>query len=104
MSNISEKSTTRRFSKKITVWSLISLFAIAVYGIATANPFTHEIISALGHWILGLLFTYMGIGYGDHRLAKSMPDLTDVFMTMLSKGRGRRRHDEGEGGPDDTLH
>lgn len=104
MSTISEKSTTRRFSKKITVWSLIGLFGIAVGGLITGNPTTHEIIAALGPWVLGLLMTYMAIGYGDHRLAKSMPDLSDVFMTMLSRGRGRRRHDEGEGGPDDTLH
>lgn len=105
MSTQQEKTTTRKFSKKITVWSLVALFGIAIIGLFTGNPSTHEIISALGPWVLGLLMTYMAIGYGDHRLSKSMPNLTDLFMNLVNRGRGSKPHrDDSEGGPDGTLH
>lgn len=81
------KETTRRFSKQITVATLAFMCGLAGYGGVTANPYTADIIHALGPWVLGLIATYMAVGYGDHRLSKGLPSLTDlVGMAFARRG------------------
>lgn len=86
------EETTRRFSKRVTVASLAFMCALAGYGGVTANPYTADIINALGPWVLGLIVTYMAVGYGDHRLSKGLPSLTDLvgMAFALRSGRGFR--------------
>lgn len=93
---MSKKEITRTFSKKITVGSLVSLFLIATLGMITGNEHTHEIITALGPWVVGLIVTYMAVGYGDYRLSQGVPSLTDILTILITKGRGGRRHNSGE--------
>lgn len=83
------REATRTFTKRATVACLAGLFAVAGYGISTANPSTGEIISALGMWSVALLATYMAVGYGDHRLSKGMPSLVDILATTFASRRGR---------------
>ncbi|MBK3745067.1 hypothetical protein G3A39_38395 [Paraburkholderia aspalathi] len=90
---MSEKEITRQFSKKITVASLTSFFVLAALGLITGNPHTHEILTALGPWVLGLIVTYMAVGYGDYRLSKGMPSLTDILTILITKRPHRHKED-----------
>lgn len=84
----SEKAT-RRFSKRVTVASLLALFGLAGYGTAFEYPHTAGVIDALGPWVLGLIITYMGVGHLDFRAV-----LGQSFGDVL-KGLVRRRRDSG---------
>jgi len=90
------KEATRTFSKRITVASLALMFALAGYGTWSMNPDTADILTALGPWVLGLIATYMAVGYGDHRISRGLPSLSDVMTLAFSRGRSVRRphHDE----------
>lgn len=80
-----KKDISREFSKRITVRSLYVFFIIAIYGIYTKNEHTADILNALGPWVLGFLFTYMGIGYGDYRVSKGLPSFTDILSILVTK-------------------
>ncbi len=86
----SEKEITRRFSKKITVASLAAFFGLAGIGMLLGNPNTAAILEALGPWVLGLIITYMGIGYSDYRVAKGLPSFSDILTTLVVRRPHKR--------------
>jgi len=88
-----EKEITRRFSKKITIASLASFFAIAGVGLLLRNPDTAAIVEALGPWVVALLAIYMGIGHLDFRTSKGIPSW---FSGILGLAFKRRRDDRPE--------
>lgn len=88
-----EKEITRRFSKKITIASLASFFAIAGVGLLLRNPDTAAIVDSLGPWVVAMLAIYMGIGHMDFRTSKGFPSF---FSDILRLAFGRRQRDRSE--------
>lgn len=96
MSN--EKEITRRFSKKITLNSLIAFFGIAFIGIIFRNPDTAGILEALGPWVVAMLAIYMSVGYLDFRTAQGLPSFFDTLLTLVfSRKQPRKRSSNEEG-------
>ena len=83
-----EKETTRKFSKKITIASLAAFFGIAGVGLLIRNPDTAAIIGELGPWVVALLAIYMGVGHMDFRTSKGFPSF---FSDILGMAFGRRK-------------
>ena len=94
-----KKEATRGFTKRVTVASLALMFGLAGYGLYTANPDTAGIVTALGPWVVALLATYMAVGYGDHRISKGLPSLTDILGLAFARrgGGGHRGYGDPEG-------
>lgn len=88
-----EKEITRRFSKKITIASLVAFFGIAAVGLLIGNPNTANIVDALGPWVVALLAIYMGVGHLDFRTSKGLPSW---FSNILGLAFKRRRDDRSE--------
>jgi hypothetical protein len=83
-----EKEITRRFSKKITIASLTSFFAIAGVGLLIGNPQTAAIVEALGPWVVAMLAIYMGIGHMDFRTSKGFPSFLTDILALAFRRRG----------------
>lgn len=92
-----EKEITRKFSKQITIASLVSFFAIAGVGLLIGNPSTAAIIEALGPWVVAMLAIYMGIGHMDFRTAKGLPSFfTDIMQLAFTRRRNEKSESKGE--------
>ena len=80
-----QKTSSRRYSKRLTAWSLGGFYGLTVYGISVQYPHLADVLAIVGPTAVALLLLYMFIGHRDLQL-------------MISKGtfdlRGKGKADD----------
>lgn len=71
------KTSSRSYSKKMTSWCLVGIFALAFYGLAVGSPNLAEVLTIVGSTSIAHQLLYMGVGHLDFRalIAQGLLDL-----------------------------
>lgn len=74
---MNQSTKTRTFSKRLTAWSLVGVFALAFFGVYVGYPDLAELVTVVGSAAVAHLVLYMGVGHLDMRslIAQGLPDL-----------------------------